>query len=493
MMFRVKNTLPQMIDGDGSSSGPESVDLIAEALRMGQTYWKLICAWVAGFVVLAAIISFLMPPTYIVSAEILMLNKRLAEPGAIESNRNAYVRYESPQADDLQTEIRILETSALLSGAVERMSNPRAKGAVELRGAPASPPVITEDEMANIADSLSFSVVPGAHVILAELHTGDADFGKRFLDAFTAEYITQRPKILSNDSAIATHRQNRDFYKERLDELEERLTALQKESTVGDLEQEKAIRLQHVEKELTAVSQLRDRVVEVGQLLEYLEGAVEDYRSGQLEAPPSTPARLGDEELREANARLFATLNDLQTRRATYTPKSEAVRAARAAYSRQKISYFNLIDRKVDELKGEKRALEAAIDDKHQRIATLSDRSSKLQDTLAVRETIAIERAAAQDAFLAASARLDAAEARRTSEYSGFSNVRILQPAETPQSPSSPNLKLNLVLGFLTGLMVAAIHVLLKDMSSPHIRSEKEVEKLLGLPVIELYAMTTRV
>jgi uncharacterized protein involved in exopolysaccharide biosynthesis len=485
------NILPLLIEGDGSSAQPAPVDIVSDAFRIALDHWKTIAAWIVGFTAVAAAISLMTPPTYVVGAEVLMLNKRLAEPGAVETSRSAYVRYESPNSEDLQTEIRILETDALLDGAANRLSKMGSLRTISPAGSDEIP-VPCDDELDELADGLSFSVVPGTHVILAELQTGDPDLGARFLDAFMAEYLVQRPNILSDNGAIEAHRQNRDFYKARLDALENRLKLLHKESLVGDFEQEKAISLQHIEQELTAVSALQDRILEVEQLLSYLEGAVQKFRDGELDVPPSTPARMADDELRDANARLFSALNDLQIKRATYTARSEAVRAARAAYTRQRSSYFMLIDRKIDELKSEQFALTAAVADKQDRIDTLSTHSTELQDRLAARETIAIEQTAAQEAFLAASARLNAAEARQTSEYSGFSNVRLLQAPQRPESPSSPNLKLNLILGFMTGGIFAAVHVMTRELSSPFIRSELDAKNLLGLPIIDSYAKMDR-
>lgn len=64
------------------------------------------------------------------------------------------------------------------------------------------------------------------------------------------------------------------------------------------------------------------------------------------------------------------------------------------------------------------------------------------------------------------------------------SNVYLIDKAETPYSPSSPNLMKNLLFGLIMGIGTAAVVVFLKDQFDDSIRVPEDVEPKLGLPLL---------
>lgn len=69
---------------------------------------------------------------------------------------------------------------------------------------------------------------------------------------------------------------------------------------------------------------------------------------------------------------------------------------------------------------------------------------------------------------------------------SASNNVTIVDRADVPGTPSSPNLTLNVLLAFVLGVIVAAAAVALKEFLDDAIRSPEDVEKKLGLPLLGL-------
>ena len=65
-----------------------------------------------------------------------------------------------------------------------------------------------------------------------------------------------------------------------------------------------------------------------------------------------------------------------------------------------------------------------------------------------------------------------------------LSNVAIIDPAEAPSGPSSPNLLKNLLVGLIFGIGVASLTVFLKDQFDDSIRVPEDVESKLGLPLL---------
>ena len=65
-----------------------------------------------------------------------------------------------------------------------------------------------------------------------------------------------------------------------------------------------------------------------------------------------------------------------------------------------------------------------------------------------------------------------------------LSNVNVIDQAEAPANPSSPNLFKNLALGLLLGLGLATVTVFFKDQFDDSIRVPEDVESKLGLPLL---------
>ncbi|HAT4309013.1 TPA: capsular biosynthesis protein [Clostridium perfringens] len=63
-------------------------------------------------------------------------------------------------------------------------------------------------------------------------------------------------------------------------------------------------------------------------------------------------------------------------------------------------------------------------------------------------------------------------------------NVQIIQKAQLPEHPVSPNKKLNILIAFVLGLMVGVGVVLLLEYLDNTFKSREELEKTLELPII---------
>ncbi|MFL0163646.1 YveK family protein [Candidatus Clostridium helianthi] len=63
-------------------------------------------------------------------------------------------------------------------------------------------------------------------------------------------------------------------------------------------------------------------------------------------------------------------------------------------------------------------------------------------------------------------------------------NVKIVEPAELPENPASPNKKLNIAIAFLLGLMVSVGLSFLLEFLDSTFKSKEQLEQILGVPVI---------
>lgn len=63
-------------------------------------------------------------------------------------------------------------------------------------------------------------------------------------------------------------------------------------------------------------------------------------------------------------------------------------------------------------------------------------------------------------------------------------NVQVIQKAQLPERPVSPNKKLNILIALVLGLMVGVGVVLLLEYLDNTFKSREELEKTLDLPII---------
>lgn len=73
---------------------------------------------------------------------------------------------------------------------------------------------------------------------------------------------------------------------------------------------------------------------------------------------------------------------------------------------------------------------------------------------------------------------------QKITEIMRVENVQVIDKAERPLFPVSPNKRTNLIIGVLLGLMIAVGIVLLKEYLDNTVKTAEDVKKCTGLPVI---------
>jgi len=96
---------------------------------------------------------------------------------------------------------------------------------------------------------------------------------------------------------------------------------------------------------------------------------------------------------------------------------------------------------------------------------------------------IAVDSNTAAQAYKEVQAYADSFVARAT-ELIPEGNVKIMDNAELPVSPVKPNVKLNIAIGFLAGLIVSAGIAFILEFMNNTIVTKEDVEKYLGISVI---------
>lgn len=63
-------------------------------------------------------------------------------------------------------------------------------------------------------------------------------------------------------------------------------------------------------------------------------------------------------------------------------------------------------------------------------------------------------------------------------------DVTTLEAAEVPKKPSSPNIKLNTLIGVIAGGVLAVISIIILEVLDDRVRRPEDIEDVLGLPLL---------
>ena len=74
--------------------------------------------------------------------------------------------------------------------------------------------------------------------------------------------------------------------------------------------------------------------------------------------------------------------------------------------------------------------------------------------------------------------------AEKITSVTKVSDVTTLDEAEVPQSPSSPNIKRNVLLGFVTGAGLIVVLLVVVEVLDDRVKRPEDVEELMGLPLL---------
>ena len=74
--------------------------------------------------------------------------------------------------------------------------------------------------------------------------------------------------------------------------------------------------------------------------------------------------------------------------------------------------------------------------------------------------------------------------AAKITSVTKVSDVTTLDEAEVPQSPSSPNIKRNVLLGFVAGAGLMVVLLVVVEVLDDRVKKPEDVEELMGLPLL---------
>ncbi|MGE3277294.1 MAG: GumC family protein [Vicinamibacterales bacterium] len=486
-------------------SGGDGVHLMDYVRVLYKRRWIAILAFVLVFGAVS-VHTFTAIPLYRSAAQVLIENEDanvVAFQPVVEENRL------SP--DYYQTQYRILESRALARRAIDHEQlweapyfNPApgsdglttrvlrwAQGLVDRNGTPAPPePGAGETvDQARVIDrylaSLRIEPVRNSRIVEVAFVTTDPAFSARLANAHAAAYIDQNleHKYLASKEAADWLSDRMSEQREHVEEAEQKLQAYREQTGAVSLEDRQNIVVQRLTELTSAVTRARTERIEKEAVYNQVRNL-----SADKAALDTVPAVLNNVFIQQQRTELA----QLQQQRAQLAEKlgerhPDMVKNATAIAAVQR-RIDGEIQKVVQALRND---YQAALANERSLQSALEQQRGEAQD---------LNRASIQYGALQrdaqANRQLFEGLLQRTRETDISSdlrtnNIRVVDAAEPPRAPSSPNRRNNLALGLLGGLFLGVGLAFFSEYLDGRIKSPEEIKEQLRMPCLGLLPAIT--
>ena len=454
----------------------------------------LIGAIIGATLAVALIVTLLQTPRYTAATKIQIndTSTRVLASKDVDLGDDG-----APSAMDidrfLKTQIDVLQSRGLALRVAQTMklaSSKRFFAAQEDElPDPKAPPVAVHEKIIKLLGSHLKVVLPrDSRVVTITYESTDPALSADIVNTYAAEFIQSNLQRKFDSSSYA-----RDFVSNQLSEVKRKLQ--ESEKALNDYSRQAGlIRTQNAagvngggddrtatqgnSVTTTSLLQLNQAANDATAKRIAAEGQWKAINAGSLLAATAVVGNSTISNLLSQKAGVEAELQQERVRHLDHYPTVKAKEQQLAALNRQLQSVATNIRNAV------KADYLATVATEHQLLAeverlkgaTLSEQDSNVQYGLLAREVDTNRQV--YDGLLQRYKQLNSAAGI------SLSNISIIDVAEQPQRPSSPDLVKNLVLALLVGIGLAGLTVFIKDQFDDSIRVPEDVESKLGLSLL---------
>jgi polysaccharide biosynthesis transport protein len=467
-----------------SAPEPEFSSGLLEYFRMVRRRKGLL----AIFAIAGALAGFLVglpkQPVYRArtSLEVLELNEdfmNMKQANPISTTDYSYDTSES------QTQVKILESDALVKRVIERM-NPGAASKSKAKAYPIRPVPLwrklfdfsdpgqmsKRDRLLNeAAASRAVRVTPRTRILELTIDSTNPKLAADFANTLANEFIEQSQETRWKSTQKTSEWLANELNETRL-KLERSETALQQYARSSGLvftdaqTNMESQKLQQIQQQLSGAT--ADRITKQSR-----------YELAQKAPAASLPDILNDPSLRQTAARINELNGQLANLEATYSPEYSKTKRIQAevsslteVFKRDQADILRRIENDYREAARSERLLAASYDQQTREVVGQSEKS--IQYNIRKREVDSNRQL--YDTMLQQLKQSTVASAMRTS------NVRVLDEADVPTAPIAPNFKINTVMGLIMALIAGSGYILVMQHGNRTLQGPGELHSWTGLP-----------
>ncbi|MEB2317226.1 MAG: Wzz/FepE/Etk N-terminal domain-containing protein [Pseudomonadota bacterium] len=502
-----------------------SENYLHEFLRIFFANRRLIAKVFLAFALVTLLVAFFGPKNYDVTAEVIVLSKKLtqadASTGVLSQESTKFI---PPSLADMETESNVLRSSSLLREVArslhERGEFPLVEGwlsrfvtgparqaimpplnawildpvrdALGLEREPKADNTV-EKLALEAADALTVETLPGSNVISLVYRDPDPERARVFVHALLERYLARRAELQSSELPVAFYNEKRNQYRQRLSELEDSRLALLRGVTATEPSVEIASTLEMARQEQRLLNELNDRRLEQASWLAYLrEHLAKARRTGSQQAfsfpysftDTASGVAYEDREIRQLGENLAQLSIRYGNEAATFRDDSKRMQQLQEQIDRARGQFIAVVENRIGERARAAAVVDRLIAQKEERIRSMRERIDTLQAVLPAVRQLDTEIDSLHGAFTAYTQRFEERRSGQAFDEQEMSNTRVLSWPVVPDSPAFPKPLHVLLIGLLSGALLSIATGYLREFFDHSFKHPHQVREKLGLPVL---------
>jgi len=444
-----------------------------------RTHWRLFFGVFVAFVTLVIVGTMLVPKQYTATVKMIV--------GGAQNQEDAQERYSSLpvlnalalQSSDLSadTVADLVQEGPVVDKVIDTLKLDQTRG--------------------QLLNHISVKPVLNTTILTLKATWKNPTQAAAIANTFSSVFVDRERDLISSQAVTAQNylKQAIGDAQTSLQQANSALTAYQAKSQIADITTQTQELLQRVEAAESKIAELQDDQKQA-------EAQLTSAQS-QLSELPSTISGQQDTDVNPATTQLRSQLADVNVQlaaaHARYTDKYPAVIALEqqrdqllrqiatqpATVLGQKIAIPNPVYEQLAQqaatLRGQIQGDDAQIAELQQQRKDLNPAIAALPAQTAKLGFLQEHAKLASDVYTALEQKYDNAV---VAANSAISDVTVVQPADPNDVEVTPSLLFNALAGVVVGLMLALLAVAVADAFQRRIREDRDVERVIGLPVI---------
>lgn len=454
--------------GNGESQMHRSMQDYLLILR--ERVWYIVLVFALVFSA-AVIFTFTRTPEFTSVASVQMLRN-----GPVVMQVQEVVNNDIRSAEDLNTQVKVLESLAIVQRVAERLTGAdREAFLAPYKAEPGEPPV----DPAGII-FLNRKIVPVRLSLILQVQYAhpDRQVAAKVANLFVDEFIAynSRQRIEDSMKAVDDLKIRADQQKKRVEELAINLQAFRERNQQVSLDQRKDIVTEKLKALNAYVTQTTSRLNEA------------EVRWRQVQERKATPALLLELPFIAGQPLISQLVQQVSTQKIILAQLRERYRDKHP----RMIEALNSLAQIERELGRAIDSAAASIDSDFQ-TARRNDEDARANLARQEKESLDLDRQAVEYTNLERDLVINEqllnnilARMRETSMSSSIEtqSARVVDRAAPALKPSSPNIPLNLALGFLGGLALGTAFAFFVAYIDDRVKSSFDIESVIGLPLV---------
>jgi|GEM_PF-4719748 len=422
----------------------QSQDYIREFATIFFIRKGVILSTTLGALIIGVLMVLFWPSTYQAEGALILKGSHVLQSQETLSDVNAKVNPFSET--DLYSEMEILQSQDVISGAVERLTSDERFGVAAMDAATKA------SFIRKIQNNLSTSLIPRSNVIRAAVIWGDPDEATTILSNIFEEYMRRRQAVFNPHETEIFFKNQLDSFRIGLEELESHAVEV-----AGG----------------ASANELNDRISRNIELQGNLRRELNDKKSRQIEK--ETYVKYLERSVKEKNLNFFTTIDNLdlgdfakkiqdllierEEQLKVFTPKSPEVKRTQEQLERLYAVYHREVNRNLDKERNELQGIEAQIVSLTKRIEELDQENRQLYAKTMDARRLDREREVMEESYKTFATRFREAKIRNETQSDRLFTVGVVEQPNAASRPVFPNalsllptcLLLGLILGITAG------------------------------------------